>query len=191
MNAICQLRKYRAICSVEMLRSTWEKTGNPIIRAVTFAQRPAVTLKRKIVLPRPSGSPYTRPVVAHLYFDGPQIDLESAKELMLDLPGGGFVCMGPLHHEERLLAWAKRTHRPVLALDYSKAPGTSQIWLPDLTFGQECELLAERLHTAEYPYPYALHECFDVYRLLHETNGSVIGMHPSSDLRIVVSGDSA
>jgi hypothetical protein len=35
-----------------------------------------------------------------------------------------------------------------------------------------------------------MHECFDVYRLLHETKGYVIGLR-SGEIRIVVSGDSA
>ena len=46
------------------------------------------------------------------------------------------------------------------------------------------------LWNAEYPYPYAVHECYDVYRLLHDTRGSVIGTS-AGDLRIVLSGDSA
>lgn len=53
--------------------------------------------------------------------------------------------------------------------------------VPDLT------LLILRI---EYPYPYAMHECFDVYRLLHETKGSVLGMLKGK-LSVVLSGDSA
>ena len=30
--------------------------------------------------------------------------------------------MTPEHHEERLCAWAEKTGRPVLSLDYGKAP---------------------------------------------------------------------
>jgi len=30
--------------------------------------------------------------------------------------------MTPEHHEERLCAWAEQTGRPVLSLDYGKAP---------------------------------------------------------------------
>lgn len=58
--------------------------------------------------------------------------------------------MSPLHHEERLRRWAKATKRPILSIDYSKAP--------------------------EYPYPFAIHESLDVYRLLHESNGRAIGL---------------
>lgn len=56
-------------------------------------------------------------------------------QLYLDFPGGGFICMNPLHHEERLRQIAREVQRPVLAVDYCKAP--------------------------EYPYPFALEECFE------------------------------
>jgi hypothetical protein len=42
----------------------------------------------------------------------------------MDIPGGGFICMTPLHHEERLLRWAIRTKRVVISFDYGKvSPG--------------------------------------------------------------------
>lgn len=53
-----QLRKYRAICTVEMLRATWEKTSNPYIRLATHGDRPKVAIKRRFLLPRPKGSSY-------------------------------------------------------------------------------------------------------------------------------------
>jgi hypothetical protein len=106
-----------------MLRSTWEKTSNPILRAVTFLERPRVQTRRKFMLPRPKGSPYTRPVAVHLYYNGSMAQLEQSVDLWLDVPGGGFVCMTPVHHEERLLSWALATGKPILAIEYSKAPG--------------------------------------------------------------------
>jgi acetyl esterase/lipase len=48
--------------------------------------------------------------------------LRHATDLVIDYPGGGFVAMNPEHHEERLRMWAVVTGRPVLALDYGKAP---------------------------------------------------------------------
>lgn len=60
---------------------------------------------------------------------------------------------------------AKETERPVLAIDYCKAP--------------------------EYPYPYAVEECYDVYRSLFESGGKIIGMSGRSGFRLVLSGDSA
>jgi acetyl esterase/lipase len=52
--------------------------------------------------------------------------------------------MNPEHHEERLRMWAKSSGRPVLAIDYGKAP--------------------------EYPYPFAIDEAFDTYRVLVESS---------------------
>jgi hypothetical protein len=54
-----QLRRYRAVCTVEMLRATWEKTSNPYLRFATQGDRPKVGIKRRILLPRPKGSSYT------------------------------------------------------------------------------------------------------------------------------------
>lgn len=39
-------------------------------------------------------------------------------------------------------------------------------------------------------YPFAIDECFDVYRLLVESSGSIIGMSGRS-LNVIMSGDSA
>ncbi len=41
---------------------------------------------------------------------------------MVDFPGGGYICMNPQHHEERLRQLAKEMQKPVLAVDYCKAP---------------------------------------------------------------------
>lgn len=40
------------------------------------------------------------------------------------------------------------------------------------------------------PYPFAIDECFDVYRTLIETAGRIIGMS-GSKLNVIFSGDSA
>jgi acetyl esterase/lipase len=120
-----------------MLRTCWEKTTNPYvsyhaictrgtpthaaqIRALTHL--PQCTVARKILLPRPRDSVYQRPVTAWLYFAGSAHELALASDLILDIPGGGFVAMSPQHHEERLRMWAVRSGKPVLAIDYGKAP---------------------------------------------------------------------
>ncbi|KAI0000529.1 Alpha/Beta hydrolase protein [Russula vinacea] len=104
-----KLRKFRAAPTVEMLRVTWEKTSNPF--------KP-VALRRKILLPRPDSSPHTRPITLHLFysphsghslFKDPMAALSSEHNLIFDIPGGGFVSMGPEHHEERLRSWAVQT----------------------------------------------------------------------------------
>ncbi|CAD6906351.1 unnamed protein product [Tilletia controversa] len=182
-----KLRKYRAFCTVEMMRETWHKTTNPYIRLATWIHRPQLKIAKEVLLPRPTiGKHASRPTVAWLYFDGDERSLRAQTELILDIPGGGFISMDPRHHEERLRALAKQTRRPVLALNYCKAP--------------------------EFPFPFALEECYDAYRTLYETRGAVIGMgklsSSAADLnvstasaadrlaleksfRIILSGDSA
>ncbi|KAF8499726.1 Alpha/Beta hydrolase protein [Russula emetica] len=157
-----KLRKFRAAPTVEMLRVTWEKTSNPFLR-LTLHKKP-VALCRKILLPRPESSPHTRPITVHLFYSphpghslskDPLAALSSERNLIFDVPGGGFVSMGPEHHEERLRSWA-----------YGKAP--------------------------EYPYPFAVDEVFDAYRIVVESKGKAIGIGiAGEDLNVVLSGDSA
>ncbi|KAJ1547368.1 hypothetical protein HK405_006031 [Cladochytrium tenue] len=127
---------------------------------------------------------------ARLYFPGSARDLRRARALVLHIPGGGFISMPPRCHDDYLSMWARRTGMPVVAIDYGKAP--------------------------EFPYPWALEECFDAYRSIVESNGAVVGLEgwyedaptPSDPMpavggstprwrkrkepiRIVLSGDSA
>ena len=83
---------------------------------------PHVSVKRKILLPRPKASQYIRPITAHLFFHPEGRQLKEATDLILDFPGGGFVAQSPEHHEERLRIWAIKTGKPVLSVDYGKAP---------------------------------------------------------------------
>lgn len=161
-----KLRKYRAFCTVEMMRTTWEKTTNPYIRAVTWFHRPSLPIARPLLIPRPEvGAHHTRPSKAWLFYAKSERQLRMEEELVLDFCGGGYICMDPRHHEERLRQLAKQMQKPVLCVDYCKAP--------------------------EYPYPFALEECFDLYRTLHETAGKVIGMSGSTNFRVILTGDSA
>ncbi|KAJ3497990.1 hypothetical protein NLJ89_g10278 [Agrocybe chaxingu] len=157
-----KLRRFRAVPTVEMLRTTWEKTSNPYIRLVTHF--PRISVRRKILLPRPKSSSYDRPITAYLFFAPPEKELCKTSELILDFPGGGFVAMNPEHHEERLRMWARSTGKPVLAVDYGKAP--------------------------EYPYPFARDEGLDIYRLMVDSGGKLIGMS-GKKLKVILSGDSA
>lgn len=90
------------------------------IRALTYY--PPVTIRKKILLPRPSDATYHRPVTAWLFFAPPEHHLSRATDLILDFPGGGFISMTPEHHEDRLRMWAMRTGKPVLSIEYGKAP---------------------------------------------------------------------
>jgi acetyl esterase/lipase len=104
-------------------------------------------------------------VNAWLYFDGPLSALKDQTTVIVDVPGGGFVAMGPRNSEDKLLSWAGRLKVPVLSIEYKKAP--------------------------EYAYPHALHECYDVYHTIMSTNGRCLGLSGSTRPRIVVTGESA
>ncbi|GAA6053206.1 hypothetical protein JCM3770_000031 [Rhodotorula araucariae] len=164
-----KLRKFRAFCTVEMLRITWEKQTNPYIKFATARHRPYVPLQRKVFLARPKGSRYRKPITMHIFYSGTERELASAHELVMDVPGGGFICMTPEHHAERLLRWARHLGpgKVVVSFDYGKAP--------------------------EYPFPFAIDEMYDAYSLLHESKGKCIGMNTASekDLKVVLTGDSA
>lgn len=94
------------------------------VRFLTGFHRPSLPLVREVSIPRPSSSSRANlpPVKGLLFFDGSEKQLASATELVVDFPGGGFIAMGPDCHEERLRRWAKRTGKPVLGIDYGKAP---------------------------------------------------------------------
>ncbi|KAI1439082.1 alpha/beta-hydrolase [Xylaria sp. CBS 124048] len=163
-----KVRKVRGMLTVEHLRVSWNKgTTSPYLGALQKLMRPRFTRwpPRAIRIPRPNTSDYKEPVSAWLYYDGPISDLEHINKLILDIPGGGFVAMDPRCNDDKLLAWAGKTGLPVLSLDYRKAP--------------------------EYPYPYALNECFDVYTTIIKSKGRCVGMSGCEVPRVVVTGDSA
>lgn len=162
-----KVRKVRGTLTVEHLRCSWNKTTTPYLSVLTKLMRPKLTRypPRAVRIPRPAESSYKEPVNAWLYFDGPLSALKNHSKVVLDFPGGGYVAMTPRHHDDKLFAWAGRTGLPVLSLDYRKAP--------------------------EYPYPYALNECYDVYHTLVVTQGRCIGLAGQVAPRIILTGDSA
>jgi len=95
---------------------------NSQIRALTYFERPRLPVARQILLPRPASSKHRKPITAWLFWSRPEGQLDTATDLILDIPGGGFVSIGPQHHQERLRRWALVTRRPILAIDYGKAP---------------------------------------------------------------------
>ncbi|KAJ8112818.1 hypothetical protein ONZ43_g5305 [Nemania bipapillata] len=147
-----KVRKVRGMLTVDHLRVSWNKGTSPYLGALQNLMRPRFTRwpPRAIRIPRPNTSDYKEPVSAWLYYDGPISDLEHINKVILDIPGGGFVAMDPRCNDDKLLAWAGKTGLPVLSLDYHKAP--------------------------EYPYPYALNECFDVYTTIIKSKGRCIGI---------------
>ncbi|KAJ1547749.1 hypothetical protein HK096_000316, partial [Nowakowskiella sp. JEL0078] len=179
------VRKFRANATVRMMRVSWEKAKNPYLRAVTFWDRAFVGIRKEILIPRPnlpSASSFNqtelKPVKALLLFSGTKEELSRATRVIIQFPGGGFITMDPKCHEDYLSMWAKQTKIPIVSIDYGKAP--------------------------EFPYPWALEECFDAYRSIVESNGEVIGLegwykndsngrplHPKTAIKIVLEGDSA
>ncbi|PNH43878.1 hypothetical protein VD0004_g3707 [Verticillium dahliae] len=162
-----KVRKVRGMLTVEHLRVSWNKGTTPYISFFQGLMRPRLTRwpPRAVRIPRPAGSDYTDPVSAWLYYDGPLADLERHNKIVLDIPGGGFVAMDPRCNDDKLFAWAVKTGLPVLSLDYKKAP--------------------------EFPYPYALNECFDVYTTIIKSRGRCIGMSGKDIPTLVLTGDSA
>ncbi|OCL06145.1 alpha/beta-hydrolase [Glonium stellatum] len=162
-----KVRKIRGTLTVDHLRVSWNKGTTPYLAFFTSLLRPRLMRysPRAIRIPRPQESSYKEPVHAWLYFDGPLSTLKKHTKVVLDIPGGGFVAMDPRNHDDKLFGWAGKTGLPVLSLDYKKAP--------------------------EYPYPYALNECYDVYHTLVASRGRCIGLSGEHVPKIVVSGDSA
>lgn len=162
-----KVRKIRAVLTVDHLRISWNKSTTPYVAAFGKLTRPRFMRyqPRAIRIPRPETSSYTEPVQGWLYFDGPLSSLKKQTKLVLNIPGGGFVAMNPRNHDDALFAWAGKTGLPVLSLDYRKAP--------------------------EFPYPYALNECYDVYHMIIASQGRCLGLSGDVVPQIVVSGDSA
>jgi acetyl esterase/lipase len=162
-----KVRKIRAVMTVDHLRVAWNKPNTPYLSFFTRIMRPRFTQykPRKINIQRPRSSMYKEPVSAWMYFNGTLAELRKQTKLVLDVPGGGFVAMDPRTSDDKLLAWAGKTGLPILSLDYRKAP--------------------------EYPYPYALNECYDVYHMIVATKGRCVGIEGERCPRIVMTGDSA
>lgn len=162
-----KVRRVRATLTVEHLRVSWNKATTPYLNFFNGLVRPRYTkyAPRQIRIARPKESAYREPVNAWLYFDGTLAELREQTQLVLDVPGGGYVAMDPRTADDKLLAWAGKTGVPILSLDYKKAP--------------------------EFPYPYALNECFDVYRAIVASRGRCVGLGGHSRPHIIVSGDSA
>ncbi|KAK4173391.1 putative hydrolase [Triangularia setosa] len=165
-----KVRKVRGNITVDHLRVSWNKgVDSPYLRVLQGLVRPRMTKwpPRQVRIPRPSTSDYKEPVEGWLYFDGPLSELKEQghNQLVLDIPGGGFVAMDPRCNDDKLFAWAAKTGLPILSLDYKKAP--------------------------EYPFPYALNECYDVYCTLIRSKGRCVGMSGEQVPKVVITGDSA
>lgn len=162
-----KVRKVRGMLTVEHLRVSWNKGTTPILSFSQNLLRPRFMKwpPREIRVKRPKSSDYDEYVNGWLYWDGSRNELLTCNKVILDIPGGGFVAMNPRTNDDKLLSWASKTRIPVLSLDYKKAP--------------------------EYPYPYALNECFDVYSAIMQSKGRCIGLSGEKSPHIIITGDSA
>jgi acetyl esterase/lipase len=163
------VRKIRAGgCDIDHMRVAWNKGRTPYIKLASWLSRPSwcmKTLPIRSQIQRPEHSRYSEPIDFWLYYDKPQEMLSKETKIILDIPGGGFVAMDPRCHDDKLFAWAGKSELPVVALNYKKAP--------------------------EYPYPFALQECYDAYFQIVSTRGKCIGLSGNTMPKIVLSGDSA
>ncbi|OMH84737.1 Hormone-sensitive lipase, partial [Zancudomyces culisetae] len=109
----------------------------------------------------------TKPALCYIMFADSIEKYKKTKKIILDYPGGGYVSMSPPCHDDYLSQWAKTTGAIIVSVDYGKAP--------------------------EHPYPYAIDQCFEVYKSLVKSNGKCIGLELSDDekIEIVIVGDSA
>lgn len=162
---------------------------------------------RTLLIPRPAGPrAHLPPIKIVLFFDGPPASLSAASEVILDFPGGGFICMGPGCHEERLRYWARRFgrgrkegtgRRIVVSVDYGKSPECASwpvapSWPPSDDQADPPRLALSLLLRAD-PYPWAIDECFDLYLAVVRSNGAVLGLAPAggTEVELVLTGDSA
>ena len=162
-----KVRKVRATVTVEHLRVSWEKSNTPYIKFITTILHPFRTryAPRHLKIQRPKESGQKEPVGVWIYFEGSSEGLKAQKKIVLDISGGGFVAMGPRNHDDKLMGWSKKLKIPIVSVEYKKAP--------------------------EYPYPYGLNECYDVYHSIITTKGRCIGLSGEAVPRIAMSGDSA
>ncbi|KAJ3271564.1 hypothetical protein HDV01_006526 [Terramyces sp. JEL0728] len=178
---LIQVNKYPT--TIEVMRTCWEKSTNPIFYAFTYFDRGYLRIRRDVIIPRPEEPSVSSfdmdlpDIKARLYFPGTAQELAKATQLIFNIPGGGFVTMHPKNHDDYLSCWARNMKIPIIAIDYGKAP--------------------------EYPYPWAVEECFDAYRTILETNGACIGLEGwyttdekgerkrKDPIKIVMVGDSA
>lgn len=88
-----KLRKFRAFCTVDMMRATWHKTTNPYIRLVTWFHRPSLGIAREILLPRPKIGPHNkRPTKAWLFYNGSEKQLREELEVSFLRDRKGSLC---------------------------------------------------------------------------------------------------
>ncbi|KAI8994631.1 Alpha/Beta hydrolase protein [Pilobolus umbonatus] len=161
-----KVRRIRATISVEQMRVSWEKVAqNPILNFFSKIRRPRLSIYEIIHVNRPAYRSELPPTEVYCYYTENPSTFADHDTILLHFPGGGFVSMPPPCHEDALTNWAKDSRLPVFAVNYKKAP--------------------------EYPYPWPIEECFDLYVSIVQSKGKVIGLKGDKELKIIILGDSA
>ncbi|PWA03571.1 hypothetical protein BB558_000290 [Smittium angustum] len=81
-----------------------------------------------------------KPALCYIMYANNPENYKKTKNIILNFPGGGFVSMSPPCHDDYLSIWASMVDAIVVSVDYAKSP--------------------------EYPYPYAIDQCFEIPRNL-------------------------
>ncbi|KAI7899122.1 Alpha/Beta hydrolase protein [Cokeromyces recurvatus] len=163
-----KVRKTRSTISVEQMRISWEKVAhNPILNFISRITRPSLSVKDIMTVSRviDQQGHHLPPIEVHRYYAAPKETLKDHDTILVQFPGGGFVSMPPPCHEDALSIWANHTGLPVFSVNYKKAP--------------------------EYPYPWPIDECFDLYVAIVQSKGKVLGLSGKNNVRIILLGDSA
>lgn len=194
------------MCTVEMLRATWEKTSNPYIRFATKMDRPRVGIRRRIFLSRPKDSTYSSVQNTHGYArDRTHISFWRVQQTyscvdLLCWQRARTVTANRIdigHPRRWLYLYESRAPRGTdLEVDHQNWPSCSQLglWKGQSRVSKGLKswlsLTLPRAQAPEYPWPWAIDEAYDAYKQLHAAKGKNIGM--SGDrLSIVLTGDSA
>lgn len=161
-----KVRKTRATISVEQMRVSWDKQAqNPILSFISGLLRPRLTLGDVIQVERPIYNAHLPSIEVHRFYTEQLDQYADHDTILMQFPGGGFVAMGPPCHADPLAEWAKQTKIPVFSVNYKKAP--------------------------EYPYPWPIEECFDLYVAIIQSKGKVLGLSGKKDIHVILVGDSA
>lgn len=145
----------------------WEKGSTPVLAAADRLLRKRCAIDLEVVnITSPDG----HTIECRLFYNGTREELANEKRLILDIPGGGFISMSPVHHADYLSQWCRTLNVPILAVDYRKAPS--------------------------FPFPCGFEDSWYVYKAIVDTNGKIAGINcgpesTSSPILLALVGDSA
>ena len=158
-------RKFNYNTSADHIRAAFELVKNPYLAFFGRLKRKKLAFKKHFQIPRPKGSIYARPVEACIWYNKPVKDLMNETKLIFHVHGGGFITTDAELHADSLTAWALQTGVPIVAINYNLAP--------------------------EYPFPYALDECYEAYVSIMDSLGLCVGLAGTTEPDVVLTGDSA